>query len=247
MFVECPRCQALYRIGPNQLTAADGWVRCGECGYEFQAQDTLSDKDEHHSQLPLINPAITEQANDEPDEQAESSPLTPQTETLQTTSRRRNTWLATILWAIAILILILLLGGQYVISNRSQLSQIPALRPWIIRLCAIRDCKLPPLRALKKIELLNHDISTDPQKSQRLILTGTIENTASFAQPFPVIQISFSNLQGQVVATGRFKPAQYLPNQTTSKNRMPSNKPIAISVSFKDPGSDAVSYEFSFH
>lgn len=246
MFVECPRCQALYRIGPNQLTAADGWVRCGECGHEFQAHDTLSDKDEHHPQLPLINASTTDQSND-PDDEPEKLLLTSQAENLQTTSKRRNTWLATLLWSMAILILILLLGGQYVISNRSQLSQVPALRPWVARLCSIRGCKLPPLQALNKIELLNHNISTDPQKPQRLTLTGTIENTAPFSQPFPVIQISFSNLQGQVVATGRFKPTQYLPPHTASKNRMPSNKPISISVSFKDPGSEAVSYEFSFH
>jgi len=246
MFVECPRCQALYRIGPNQLNAADGWVRCGECRHEFQAYDTLSDKDEHHPQLPLISSNTTEQASN-PGDRPEELTLTSSTEILQTTSKRRNTWLATLLWTIAILILILLLGGQYIISNRSQLSQIPALRPWISRLCAIRDCKLPPLRALNEIKLLNHNIATDPQKPQTLTLTGTIENTASFPQPFPVIQISFSNIQGQIVATGRFKPTQYLPPQTASKNRMPSNKPIAINVSFQDPGSEAVSYEFSFH
>ncbi len=43
MFTECPSCESLYRIRAAQLCAADGWVRCGNCGETFHALARLYD------------------------------------------------------------------------------------------------------------------------------------------------------------------------------------------------------------
>lgn len=37
----CPQCQTHFRVGHEQLTATDGWVRCGHCGEIFDASLTL--------------------------------------------------------------------------------------------------------------------------------------------------------------------------------------------------------------
>ncbi|AOU97026.1 hypothetical protein BI364_02525 [Acidihalobacter yilgarnensis] len=245
MYVECPQCHALYRISRHQLAAADGWVRCGECNHIFEARETLSDEDEKHPQLPLGYPddIPTEPALDP--EPSDCSPVEATADTVAKTHRKR--WIATLLWSLGILALLTLLAGQYVLSIRDQLAETPMLRPWLTRLCELRGCTLPPLRALNRIELLSRNVFTHPNIAHALMLTATIDNTAPFPQPYPALQISFSNLQGQVVAIGRFKPAQYLPPNINPAHLMPPDTPVSISVSFKDPGAQAVSYEFSFH
>lgn len=36
----CPACQTTFRVVPDQLRLADGWVRCGRCSTVFEAQTT---------------------------------------------------------------------------------------------------------------------------------------------------------------------------------------------------------------
>ena len=43
MFTDCPSCERQFRIRAAQLGAADGWVRCGNCGETFYALERLSD------------------------------------------------------------------------------------------------------------------------------------------------------------------------------------------------------------
>lgn len=37
----CPRCASIFRLGPDQLDAAQGWVQCGVCGAAFDARPAL--------------------------------------------------------------------------------------------------------------------------------------------------------------------------------------------------------------
>ena len=39
----CPACTTLFRVVPDQLKLADGWVRCGRCDELFNAGDALVD------------------------------------------------------------------------------------------------------------------------------------------------------------------------------------------------------------
>ena len=43
MFTDCPACGRLFRINAAQLTAAQGQVKCGYCGQQFNALERLHD------------------------------------------------------------------------------------------------------------------------------------------------------------------------------------------------------------
>lgn len=43
MYTQCPACSTYFRITPEQLQAAGGKVRCGECRHVFHAPDFLTD------------------------------------------------------------------------------------------------------------------------------------------------------------------------------------------------------------
>ncbi|MBL8226594.1 MAG: zinc-ribbon domain-containing protein [Chromatiales bacterium] len=44
MFTTCPECGTVFRIGPAQLRAAEGFVRCGTCAATFNALLSLADE-----------------------------------------------------------------------------------------------------------------------------------------------------------------------------------------------------------
>lgn len=41
MITQCPACNTLFRVVPDQLRLAEGWVRCGDCGEVFDASEHL--------------------------------------------------------------------------------------------------------------------------------------------------------------------------------------------------------------
>ena len=44
MYTECPECQTYFKITPEQLKAAEGKVRCGNCNHVFNALTNLAEK-----------------------------------------------------------------------------------------------------------------------------------------------------------------------------------------------------------
>ena len=85
MFTDCPYCERQFRIRAAQLGAADGWVRCGNCGETFYALERLSDTP--LKQLPTLGqtdeaavepPAVSIEA--EPEEAVEPAPAEPEQE-----------------------------------------------------------------------------------------------------------------------------------------------------------------------
>lgn len=44
MLTQCPKCDAIYRLGATELGAAQGYVECGDCGEQFNALARLADE-----------------------------------------------------------------------------------------------------------------------------------------------------------------------------------------------------------
>ena len=83
-----------------------------------------------------------------------------------------------------------------------------------------------------------------------------LKNNAEFEQAYPVIQIDFSDRRGGIIAARRFYPYEYMPDeylaeqsQTNESKQVPLLQPDTetnITLEIKDPGDDAVTYEFAF-
>ena len=79
----------------------------------------------------------------------------------------------------------------------------------------------------------------------------TMKNNADFAQPYPVMQIEFSDIRGGTVAARRFLPAEYLPVEAQHANTEQSRMLLpdtssSITMEIQDPGRQAMTYEFNF-
>ena len=63
-------------------------------------------------------------------------------------------------------------------------------------------------------------------------------------QPYPLLEIRFSDLSNQLVAGRRFRPSEYLPGDASLQAGMPPHQPVHISLAIVDPGKEAVSFQF---
>lgn len=154
--------------------------------------------------------------------------------------------LRTTFWTLAVLGLLGALIAQVTWYQFDRLSAIPQLRPFYEKGCEIAGCELKPLMNVEAIQSRKLVVRTDPENRDQLIVDAVILNRAGFEQPFPAIALTFSNLNGDVVAQSTFTPEEYLAGEATELASMPKETPVRIAIRIRDPGRDAVNYNLSF-
>lgn len=150
------------------------------------------------------------------------------------------------LWTLVVLALSAGLISQLVWFQFDRLSAIPELRPLYEKGCALAGCELAPLLQLDKIESRKLVVRTNPDNRNQLLVDAEIVNEAEFEQPFPAIALTFSNLNGDVVAQSLFTPDEYLAGEGKGLATMVPGTPVRITISIRDPGRDAVNYNMAF-
>ena len=158
---------------------------------------------------------------------------------------------STALWSIGILLLTATLILEYAWFNRDQLNNIPELQSAINTLCQQVKCKNVAIRDPANIELITRNIYSHPNEKSALMVSVTMKNNATFAQPYPVMQIDFSDIRGNSVAARRFWPKEYLASESQQGNTeqpylLQPDTSASITLEIQDPGKQAMTYEFNF-
>lgn len=154
--------------------------------------------------------------------------------------------LRTALWTLVVLALIGVLVAQVTWFQFDRLSSIPELRPFYEQGCEIVGCELKPLVDVSAIQSRKLVVRTNPENRNQLVVDAVIINRAAFEQPFPAIALTFSNLNGDVVAQSVFTPDEYLAGEGKELEAMPTDTPVRIVINIRDPGRDAVNYNIAF-
>jgi len=171
-------------------------------------------------------------------------------EELRDESEKPSTnWLRRVLWGGMIgFFLLILLVGQLVYINREQLAENPMAMPMVDALCAVirpfKSCENP--RNISQVELLNRDVRSHPKSKNALLITATVINKADFIQAYPVLVMSFSGINDELIAQRSFQPSEYLGKEVAIEEGMPVNVPVRIMLEIVDPGEEAVNFEFTF-
>ena len=151
-----------------------------------------------------------------------------------------------ILLAFGSLLLMALLGAQYLYFHFNDAARNPTLRPWLEQACTKLGCKLPSQVDLSAIVGTNLVVRSHPYERNALVVDVIIKNKAPFEQPFPVVQLSFEDMDGNPVASRRFQPSEYIHEKSIDFQRMPPNTPIHLTLEIVDPGKNAVNYQIQF-
>ena len=112
--------------------------------------------------------------------------------------------------------------------------------------CPQLGCNLPPKVDVSLIKSSNLVVRSHPDFAGALVVDAILYNRASFAQPFPLLELRFSDINDQLLANRRFKPSEYLAGELAGQVEMPPQTPIHISLDILDPGQEAVNYSLTF-
>ena len=160
--------------------------------------------------------------------------------------QQRSSGLATLGWSLAILSLLFTLVLEYVWFNKDKLAYNTELTPWLNRFCNIAGCTIAPVHKPELIEMVNRNVYTHPNISKALMVTATMNNTAPYAQAYPDVEIGFSNLRGELVVQRIFRPDEYMNINQKNLRLLQPDTPVSFGLEIKDPGRQALTYEFKF-
>ncbi len=173
------------------------------------------------------------------------SPETPAAKQLfvfgQEPTERR--WWVTVATAFAVAALVVqLLWYQFETWARD-----PTIRPVYVVICQVLGCALPIRRDVERMVATSLIVRSHPEVANGLLVDAIIVNQAAFVQPFPVLELRFTSMNGNLVAGRRFQPREYLAGELAGATLMQMQTPIHVELAIEDPGDEAVNYFLSFH
>jgi len=268
MYTQCPECLTIYKVGASVLAEGHGSARCGHCAAVFDMLRTLTENlpGEPFQQLersagsgdappqlsvPALRPARHPQAQAQPslfdpDERQRSTPLrrphTPAFARAHRGAPRARSWP----WAVGSTVLLFGLLGELGYAGRAELLDDARVRPLFDRACATFGCHLPLRHDPSQLQLLSRDIRPHPSVPNALIISATLRNDAEFAQAFPSVEITLSDLDENRIAMRRFQPQEYLGDSRSLGSGMAPGATAALVFEVADPGKNAVAFEFKF-
>jgi len=218
MQTQCPNCQTIFRVTSAHLDIAQGLVRCSQCQHIFDAKKHFIEHkpptkqleiDEEANEVEILGFEVeAEDFNDSKDSEVP--------ELLK--ENKRGSWKSLFFWSILTIIFAALLAGQILwLVDKDMILQHPKARPWLERFCQHFLCKLPETRDIKSFYMQEHIIRTHPDIEGAIEIQAIFGNRANFAQPYPDLQLTFSDVHGKSIAERLFKPSDYLVDYVPNK------------------------------
>ena len=270
MYTKCPECRAVFRVTTEQLSMAEGLVRCGICDGVFNGRDYIEEdhipsessegsyaQQDSSSNLSLDQTLDDNETSFEIDgledgiEQEDDDTLT-DADRIPTVIRddfggnilaKTNSPIQIAVFTIGAIALAIFFLGQ--ISYWQNVDVLP--RTWVNSFCKVISCYENNTRDLAAIKILNRNIYSHPNEKKALMITTSFVNQSPSAQAFPLLEITLLDTHGQIVAVRRFSPKDYLVNKSLADTLMPPNQPVGARLEVLDPGNKVIAYEFEFH
>lgn len=139
----------------------------------------------------------------------------------------------------------LLLVLQVLLADRARLAGDPAWRPLLTSLCNTLRCSLPPWREPAALTLLARDVRPDPAAPSQLLVSATFRNDARWAQGWPHLRLTLSDIDGRPVGTRTFAPDEYL-GDADRADTLAAGRSADVHLVLREPEGHAVSFAFDF-
>jgi len=194
----CPQCETAFKVSPQQLELAKGWVRCGRCSHVFEAH--------LYFEIAPTPPSIPVSMTDAPElfraavtPTVDDLPVPP--EPNQVTTLRVPPlygW-----WGAAAVLMLIWVWQVLLIQRNALVAEEPALRPLMSALCA---CEVTWPREPDSVLIESSSFMENPEGGYTVQMR--LRNTQHHPVAMPSLELSLTDLQDQVLVRRVFTPTE---------------------------------------
>lgn len=141
-------------------------------------------------------------------------------------------------WLLGVLVLLSLLGllGQSAYFLRTEIAtRLPQAKPWLMQACTALGCTVELPRQIDLLSIEDSDLLEDAEHEGVVRLTTTLINHARFAQAYPQLELTLTDLDDRAILRRIFTPQEYLPQGTDIAAGMPADGEIHVKLALS-PG-----------
>jgi len=149
------------------------------------------------------------------------------TEEIPAPAPRKNRWIG----VMAALLLVLTLVAQAAYFYRVELAaHLPGLKPLLSRYCDLLggSVELPRQADLMSIE--SSELESDSVQSNLITLHALLHNRAPYAQAYPNLELTLTDMQDAAIARRVFQPSDYLKAGDHMQNGIAANRELALAL-----------------
>ena len=140
--------------------------------------------------------------------------------------------------------LVVLGFGVALYSQFDKLALDPEWRPKMATLCGILQCTLPKTYSTDFLKVTSRSTR---DMGEKIMVDAVIFNTnPHFDMPFPHLLMSFSSLEGQLLAEFDVSPEEYRQGELKKFELFPSNTSAHIQFALPNPGPESVNFSITF-
>lgn len=136
-------------------------------------------------------------------------------------------------WAAGVLLFGLIGAGQAMLWLRHDVArEFPHTRPFFEAACEELGCAMPWPRVPAQISVEATDMHPPATKDGAFELTGTLRNRAGFAQSYPYLEITLTDVYNRALVRRALKPEEWLPSALRGTQAFAPNTDIVFTVTF---------------
>ncbi len=130
------------------------------------------------------------------------------------------------------LILAILAGLQSVYYLRTSIvAEYPQYKPYLVQACAAINCKIDLPKNLDFFALDDSDMQEDYEHKNVIKFSSLLINNAPYAQAYPNIELTLTDIADQPVLRRLIKPSEYLASNTNANAGINSREEMRINLS----------------
>jgi hypothetical protein len=147
------------------------------------------------------------------------------------------------LW-IAIAALIVALVLQVLLSQREALAADARWRPLVSGLCNALRCEVPAWHEPSAFTMLQRSVQPRTDARGVLSVTASFRNDARWAQAWPTLLLTLSDMDGRQVGMRAFKPSEY--RRDGSMTPIAPGQSATVQMDVVEPARRVVAFTFDF-
>lgn len=149
------------------------------------------------------------------------------TEEIPAPAPRKNRWLG----IVAALLLVLTLVAQAAYFYRVELAaHLPGLKPLLTQYCDLLGCSVELPRQADLMSIESSELESDRVQSNLVTLHALLHNRAPYAQAYPNLELTLTDMQDAAIARRVFQPSDYLKTGDDMQKGLAANRELALAL-----------------
>jgi len=177
---------------------------------------------------------------EDPSAQQTNTPQQPPESAFELRTRRPRAGLA---WTLGAGALTIALALQLVNHYRDALAASPSLTGPLSAVYSALGVKLAPRWNIHAYDVRQLGASVAGTTAGEIVVRASVKNSASRAQPLPLLRVTLQDRFGNRIAARDVPPADYLPSAAAPGSLLAAGDRVDATMVFVDPGPQAVGFE----